>query len=90
MKPWDTGDSERDWQGYFVPGTDVLRNLLGVTDPEDLADAENDLVEARTIELREAVWPLGPRTYSLGFLQAIHRYLFQDIYEGRASCARSD
>jgi fido (protein-threonine AMPylation protein) len=52
--PWDTGDLEQNWQGYFVPGTSVLRNRVGATTLDVLQDAENDLVEARVIELRES------------------------------------
>lgn len=78
--PWDTGDIERNWQGYFIPGTTVLRNRVGAQTPEALRDAENDLVEARVIELREAPGILGDRTYDLLCLRAIHRQLFQDVY----------
>lgn len=78
--PWNTGDLETDWQGYFIPGTDVLRNRVGADTIEALSDAENDLVEARIIELRESPGLLGDRTYDLTFLQAIHRQLFQDVY----------
>jgi cell filamentation protein len=45
-----------------------------------LRDAENDLVEARVIELREAPDLLGDRSYDLAYLRAIHRQLFQDVY----------
>lgn len=79
--PWDTGDLERNWQGYFIPGTRILRNRVGAQSYEGLRDAENDLVEARIIELREAPDLLGDRTYDLTFLCAIHRQLFQDVYE---------
>jgi cell filamentation protein, protein adenylyltransferase len=78
--PWDTGDPERNWQGYFIPGTQVLRNRIGAQTPEALRDAENDLVEARVIELREDPGLLGDRTYDLIYLLAIHRHLFQDVY----------
>ncbi|MFV8314951.1 Fic/DOC family protein [Mycobacterium sp. 23] len=78
--PWDTGDLERNWQGYFIPGTSILRNRVGALTPEALRDAENDLVEARVIELREAPELLGDRTYDLTYLRAIHRQLFQDVY----------
>jgi cell filamentation protein len=79
--PWDTGDLERNWQGYFIPGTSVLINRVGAQTAEELQDAENDLVEARVIELREAPDLLGDRSYDLAFLKAIHRQLFQDVYE---------
>ncbi len=78
--PWDTGDLERNWRGYFIPGTNILRNRVGAETTEALRDAENDLVEARVIELREAPEILGDRTYDLRFLRAIHRQLFQDVY----------
>lgn len=78
--PWDTGDVERNWQGYFVPGTSILRNRVGARTLDALRDAENDLVEARVIELREASDLLGDRSYDLAYLRAIHRHLFQDVY----------
>ncbi|WP_301149786.1 Fic/DOC family protein [Mycobacterium simiae] len=78
--PWDTGDLERNWRGYFIPGTNVLRNRVDAETTEALRDAENDLVEARVIELREAPEILGDRTYDLPYLRAIHRQLFQDVY----------
>ncbi|MEE6140270.1 Fic/DOC family protein [Mycobacterium sp. 050128] len=78
--PWDTGDLEQNWRGYFIPGTNVLRNRVGAQTMEALRDAENDLVEARVIELREAPEILGDRTYDLSYLRAIHRQLFQDVY----------
>lgn len=78
--PWDTGDLEQNWRGYFILGTNVLRNCVGAQTMEALRDAENDLVEARVIELREAPEILGDRTYDLSYLRAIHRQLFQDVY----------
>ncbi len=78
--PWETADLERNWQGYFIPGTSILRNRVGAQTAEALRDAENDLVEARVIELREAPELVGERTYDLTYLRAIHRQLFQDVY----------
>jgi len=80
-RPWDTGDLERNWQGYFIPSTGVLRNRVGATTLPALRDAENDLVEARVIELREAPDLLGDRSYDLAYLRVIHRQLFQDVYD---------
>jgi cell filamentation protein len=78
--PWDTGDLEKNWRGYFISGTSVLRNRVGANAIDTLRDAENDLVEARVIELRESPGLLGHRSYDLAYLRAIHRYLFQDVY----------
>lgn len=79
--PGDTGDAERNWQGYFVPGTSILRNRVGARTVDELRDAENDLGETRLIELRENPGLLGHRSYDLAYLQRIHRHLFQDTYE---------
>lgn len=60
---------------YIYPGTKVLRNRLNITDPADL-----DLVERRfsTIRSRQGI-PSG--NFDLKHLRAIHRHLFQDLYE---------
>jgi hypothetical protein len=79
--PWDTGDLDRNWRGYFIPGTSILRNRVGAQTVDGLRDAENDLVETRVIELREAPDLLGDRSYDLAYLKAIHRQLFQDVYD---------
>lgn len=57
-----------------------MRNRLGAQTVNELRDAENDLVEARVIELRETPDLLGDRTYDLVYLRAIHSQLFQDVY----------
>ncbi len=62
---------------YVDPDTGVLVNLLGLTDVADLQSAEADLVFARG-ELLE-LHPL-PGDYDVAHLQAIHRYLFGDVY----------
>lgn len=37
----------RVFDPYLIPGTNVLRNLVGATDKDALAAAENDLCSAR-------------------------------------------
>lgn len=71
--------SRTELAGYFIPAMSVLRNRVGARTHAELRDAENDLVEARVIELREDPNLLGDRT-DLAYLRAIHRQLFQDIY----------
>ena len=44
---------ERVFDPYLIPGTNVLRNLVGATDEDALAAAENDLCSARAAILRE-------------------------------------
>jgi cell filamentation protein len=60
---------------YCYPDTDVLRNELGIDDATELDKAERLLVRARVVEGS----PLGD--FDLSHLQAIHRHLFQDVYE---------
>ena len=59
---------------YLYPGTPVLRNRLGLTDPDQLDKVERRLVAQRIAEGA----PTGG--FDLTHLRAIHRHLFQDIY----------
>lgn len=63
---------------YLIPGTNVLRNRLGLTSAEALSAAEADLSFARALQLLEE--PVAP-TNDLQELQAIHLHLFQDVYD---------
>jgi cell filamentation protein len=63
------------WDDYYYPGTDVLRNKLGIQDKEELERTERRLVEQRLAE----GCPEG--NFDLAHLQAIHLHLFQDVYE---------
>jgi len=60
---------------YVYPGTRVLRNRLGIKNGKKLDLAEREMVIQR---MREGL-PEGK--FDLAHLQAIHRHLFQDIYE---------
>ena len=60
---------------YLIPGTSVLRNRLGITDPEILKSAEADFHLQRQ---REGA-PTGD--FDLAHARDIHRHLFQDVYE---------
>jgi cell filamentation protein len=59
---------------YLIFGGAVLRNKLGITDPDALDQIERRLVVQR---IREGV-PTGD--FDLAHLRAIHRHLFQDVY----------
>lgn len=63
---------------YLYPGTTVLKNLRGLTDPQELAAFEARSTHRRLIELLEA--PLSGR-FDNAHLKAIHHYIFQDIFE---------
>jgi cell filamentation protein len=60
---------------YLYPGTSVLRNRLGTSDPDYLDKQERALVALR---MRRNV-PRG--AFDLKHLRAIHRHLFQDVYD---------
>ncbi|MCR4693933.1 MAG: Fic family protein [Pseudobutyrivibrio sp.] len=63
---------------YCYPHTHVLKNKLNITDQAKLHAAEQELSSARYFEmLRKPI----PGDFSLDHLRAIHRYMFQDIYE---------
>ncbi len=59
------------------PGTDTLKNKLGIKDEEDLFNAERELVSLRLAELNEK--PIKG-SFDLNHLRKIHAYLFQDVY----------
>lgn len=69
----------RSWDDFFWPGTQVLRNKLGLQDQDQLDRAERALTYGRLIALRTT--SVAPGRFDLTHLQAIHRYLFQDIYD---------
>ena len=66
------------WDPYLDLSTGVLRNVLGITDPTELAGAEADFTTLRIAQLHRT--PL-PGSYDLSHLQAFHRHIFGDIYE---------
>lgn len=63
---------------YTDPATGVLINRLGITDAALLEAAEADFVAERSRQLSRQ--PLRG-DFDLAHLQAIHRYLFADVYE---------
>ena len=60
---------------YCYPGTNVYRNKFDIRDAKELEDLERDLSAYRLLTLPHvaAITPAGYR--------AIHRYLFQDVYD---------
>ena len=60
---------------YCYSGTDVLRNVENIRDPEELAVFERSATVSR-IETLPADFAISADGY-----RAIHRYLFQDVYD---------
>ena len=63
---------------YLDRSSGVLKNRFGITDEATLETTEADLVAARSRELSQKPLSGG---FDLSHLQAIHRYLFGDVYE---------
>jgi cell filamentation protein len=60
---------------YVYPGTNILRNRFEITDPAMLDKVERSYVIQRS---RRNI-PSG--SFDLSHLRAIHRHLFQDVYD---------
>lgn len=68
---------------YTYPGVDPLRtavkNKLGITAFDDLEIVSAALVASRASEIIAGAGPAG--NFDMAHLKAIHRHLFQDVYE---------
>ena len=85
VRPWEVGDHHQRWNGYLdfahvdpFMGTPILRNLVGATTGDELRHREDTFVGVRALTLRANGIP---GSFDLAGLQAIHRHLFQDVYE---------
>jgi cell filamentation protein len=70
--------SPGDLDPYVDPGSGVLRNRLGITDPGELAAVEAALTASRLVDLERRRMA---GAYDLAHLQAFHRYIFGDVYD---------
>lgn len=68
----------RTWDDYFIPGTSVLRNVEGITDADQLRRYEEAQAHVRLVDLAERPFPA---TFDYDHMKAIHRHIFQDVYE---------
>ncbi len=71
-------DGDEFLDPYLDPETGILRNLAGARTKASLEDAEGSLSFARPVQLMDR--PPQP-TGDLAELRAIHRHLFQDLYD---------
>ncbi|MBQ9275906.1 MAG: Fic family protein [Succinivibrio sp.] len=78
--------SEQDYI-YCYRGTEILINKYQEKDPEKLKKLERLLTGARLIDLLKN--PM-PGEFELSHLRAIHRYIFQDLYEWAGELRRVD
>lgn len=72
---------------YCYPDADVLKNRMGVRDSERLSRLERRLTMLRLLELIDK--PIRGK-FDLKHLQAIHKYIFQDVYEWAGEIRKVD
>jgi cell filamentation protein len=63
---------------YLDPASGVLRNVLGITDAQELSQVEAALTASRLVDLERHRLP---GRYDLTHLRAFHRYIFGDVYD---------
>lgn len=68
---------EKRWNEYFIDGTNVFKNYLGITNYDELMQKEADSTFEKLVELYEN--PIEG-TFDKKHLCEIHKYLFGDIY----------
>ncbi len=61
---------------YFVDGDEVIDNKLGISDPQKLKVAEQDIVSKKSAIIMSEVSTI----FDFEFLLHIHKILFEDIY----------
>ncbi|MBW4025511.1 MAG: hypothetical protein HIU92_20705 [Proteobacteria bacterium] len=64
---------------YTLPDGETVKNKVGARSHSELEAIEVDFVKARQVE--HAAHPRIARTFDAEHLKAIHRQLFQDVYE---------
>lgn len=65
----------------YTDESGVFKNKLGITNDAELKATEYALTTNRTEELRTGCAVLSTSGYGLDRLQAIHKHIFQDVYE---------
>lgn len=65
--------------GYTLDDGITVKNKLGATNHAELETAEADYVSNRLLEIELGHGPFG--RFDAAHLKAIHRHLFQDVYE---------
>ena len=73
---------QQNWAAYFYsePYQHVMRNIPGIKDPAALSLYEHRVITRRGYELAKNP-ELIQHTFDVEHLNAIHRYLFQGVYD---------
>lgn len=72
---------------YCYPGSIVLKNKMGIRDMEQLHETERKLTMLRILELLDK--PVRG-AFDLRHLQAIHAYIFRDVYDWAGELRKVD
>lgn len=72
---------------YCYPGSNILKNKMGIRDLERLHEMERKLTMLRILELLDN--PVRG-AFDLKHLQAIHAYIFQDVYDWAGELRKID
>ena len=72
---------------YCYSGSNVLKNKMGIRDKERLYETERKLTMLRIMELLDK--PVRG-ALDLKHLQAIHAYIFQDVYDWAGELRKVD
>jgi fido (protein-threonine AMPylation protein) len=78
LSEYGTVADKGDWDSYFWPDTQVLRNIPGAHDQDTLNALEMMAAKSRTFELGRGPIDGG---FDLEHMQRIHQHLFQDVYK---------
>ncbi len=66
-------ENTKKWNEYFIPGTNVLKNKLGITSKEELERKEIEITFEKLVELYQHPIDMD---FNTAHLRAIHYYLF--------------
>jgi cell filamentation protein len=76
-----------DSEGYCYPGTDILKNKLGIKDDNALTIAEREITSLKLLKLYNSS-VMGE--FNFETLCKIHKIIFEDIYEWAGQIRRGD
>ena len=77
-------ETYKEWEDYFIDGTDVLKNKLGITEKEELKEKETEITLRKLVELYER--PIEGNFDKEHYCN-LHKYLFGDIYDFASALA---
>ncbi|MBQ8472719.1 MAG: Fic family protein [Bacilli bacterium] len=63
---------------YVIPGTNILKNKFGITDPKELIKKEEEIILSK---MKELALKTNFGNYDSKHLCDLHRYLFKDLYD---------